>query len=269
MKFSFLSKAAALTAIGGVVLLNAQDGGKKAHDHAGHDHAGHDHAGHDHAKDAKKVAAKPIDLGVAKLTVSKGYGHNVGSQLNRDKEIVDLEAFIQGVRAGFAGKPNEVKREDFEAAMKSLQGIQKAKQDALAAKKKIEDAKLAAKIKPELNAFLAETLIKTKSGLEYKIVKKGDGASPVASDTVTVHYTGYLTDGTKFDSSVDRGQPASFPLGNVIKGWTEGLQLMKVGSKYRFKIPADLAYGANGQGPIPANSTLIFDVELIAIQKAK
>jgi peptidylprolyl isomerase len=108
----------------------------------------------------------------------------------------------------------------------------------------------------------------TASGLKYQILKKGTGtASPKATDTVKVHYHGTLLDGTVFDSSVQRGEPISFPLNGVIPGWTEGLQLMKVGDKFRFEIPANLAYGPNSPTPaIPPNSTLVFEVELLGIQ---
>ena len=111
-------------------------------------------------------------------------------------------------------------------------------------------------------------MIATASGLKYQVLKKGTGAvSPKATDTVNVHYHGTLLDGTVFDSSVERGQPISFPLNGVIPGWTEGVQLMKVGDKFKFEIPPNLAYGAASPSPkIPPNSTLVFEVELLGIQ---
>jgi len=121
-------------------------------------------------------------------------------------------------------------------------------------------------------AFLAEnakkaTIVTTASGLQYEILTPGTGTvSPKATDNVTVHYKGATIDGKEFDSSYSRGEPTSFPLNRVIPGWTEGVQLMKEGAKYRFYIPSDLAYGEQGAGPIAPNSTLIFDVELIKIQ---
>lgn len=111
-------------------------------------------------------------------------------------------------------------------------------------------------------------MVTTASGLKYQVLKHGNGTvSPKPTDTVTVHYKGTLLDGTVFDSSLDRGQPISFPLNGVIRGWTEGLQLMKVGDKFKFVIPPDLAYGENSPTPaIPPNSTLVFEVELLGIQ---
>jgi FKBP-type peptidyl-prolyl cis-trans isomerase len=121
-------------------------------------------------------------------------------------------------------------------------------------------------------AFLAENakkpnIITTASGLQYEILKKGEGATPSATDNVTVHYKGTTIDGEEFDSSYSRGEPATFPLNRVIAGWTEGVQLMQEGAKYRFYIPSDLAYGAHGAGrAIGPNAALIFDVELIKVQ---
>jgi len=113
-----------------------------------------------------------------------------------------------------------------------------------------------------------DSVVQTKSGLQYMVLKEGTGAKPGPTDEVTVHYTGKLLDGTVFDSSVDRGEPATFPLDRVIAGWTEGLQLMSEGSEYRFFIPSELAYGSQGSGDkILPNATLIFDVKLIKVEK--
>lgn len=136
---------------------------------------------------------------------------------------------------------------------------------------KIQDAKSAAAKQEGIDFLEAnkskDGVMTTASGLQYKVIKEGTGAQPVASDKVTVHYRGTLIDGTQFDSSYDRGQPASFGLNQVIKGWTEGLQLMKEGATYQFYIPQELGYGGQAApgGAIPAFSTLIFDVELISI----
>ena len=107
----------------------------------------------------------------------------------------------------------------------------------------------------------------TASGLQYQVVKEGDGLQPGPNDVVTVHYTGKLIDGTVFDSSVERGEPATFAVGQVIPGWVEGLQLMREGAAYRLFIPSNLAYGPHGTGPIQPNSTLIFDVQLLKVEK--
>ena len=136
--------------------------------------------------------------------------------------------------------------------------------------KKASDVKLSIKKEEEFLAANAkrEGVRTTASGLQYEVVKMGDGAKPIASDKVKVHYEGYLLNGKKFDSSIDRGQPAQFTLNRVIQGWTEGLQYMPVGSKFTFYIPYQLAYGAQGAGNlIKPYSTLIFEVELLEIIK--
>jgi FKBP-type peptidyl-prolyl cis-trans isomerase FklB len=110
-------------------------------------------------------------------------------------------------------------------------------------------------------------VIKTQSGLEYEVLESGDGATPGPTDHVTAHYHGTFTDGKVFDSSVDRGQPIDLPVNGVIAGWTEALQMMKEGDKWRLTVPPELGYGAAGVGPIPGNTTLIFEVQLIAVKK--
>ena len=134
------------------------------------------------------------------------------------------------------------------------------------AKQQREETRKAGTAYLETNAA-KEGVKVTDSGLQYEVIKQGDGAKPTAADTVTVHYTGTLIDGTVFDSSRERGQPTTFPLSNVIQGWTEGLALMPVGSQYRLTIPAELAYGDQDLGSIPAGSVLVFDVELLDIAK--
>ena len=172
---------------------------------------------------------------------------------------LDEQAFQDGVAAHFAGQDAGDMEARVEEAMAYVQKIQQAAAMAEGAEN------LAAG-----EAFLAENgaregVITTESGLQYEVITAGDGAMPTLSDTVTTHYHGTLIDGEVFDSSVDRGQPASFPVSGVISGWTEALQLMPVGSKWRLFVPADLAYGSQQRGPIAANSTLIFEVELLEI----
>jgi|SaaInlStandDraft_1057018.scaffolds.fasta_scaffold143785_1 FKBP-type peptidyl-prolyl cis-trans isomerase FkpA len=208
------------------------------------------------AQEAPKVAPKVVDttpapsLEEAIKTVSSFYGYNIGSQLSTQKKFVSMDEFLTAIKAAVEGGKNPVDQATFQKAFKVIQDEQKRENLG------------------DLKDFLTEKLTETPSGLGYKVVKEGSGDKPKAEDTVTVHYTGYLTDGVKFDSSVDRGQPATFALNQVIPGWTEGVQLMSIGSKYRFKIPGKLAYGERGAPPrIPANATLVFDIELIAIKK--
>lgn len=203
--------------------------------------------------DAEKAVAKAT-TNVGKISYATGY--QIGERTPPDMEV---EQFIQGLRDAKAKKKMVFTEEELNKAMTAYQ------QEA---QKKVEQesqAKVAAG-----KAFLAENakkpgVVTTSSGLQYQVIKEGTGKLPTASSQVTVNYEGKLLDGTVFDSSIARHEPVTFPLNQVIPGWTEGLQLMKEGAKYRFFIPSELAYGAVESGPIPANSTLIFEVELIKV----
>ncbi len=195
--------------------------------------------------------------------ISYALGINVAEYLQGMPLTPDMDLVVSGLRDLLAGTP-KLSHEEYQAAMQLCQ--QKMRSAA-----QTRAAEAGAKMKAEGDAFLAENGRKagvrtTASGLQYEVISEGTGKRPAASDTVRVHYTGKLLDGTVFDSSVSRGDPAEFGLAQVISGWTEGLQLMAVGSKYRFFIPPQLAYGEHGAGSsIPPMATLIFDVELLAI----
>ena len=198
---------------------------------------------------------------------SYSIGYNLGRTL-RDQGIeVDMGLIRQGISDGFEDAQALLTAEEMQAAINELQ---QAVQARISERRSREGA---ANLEAG-ESFLSENgqrdgVVTTASGLQYEVLTEGSGAKPSATSTVTVHYVGTLLDGTKFDSSVDRGQPAQFPLNRVIPGWTEGLQLMSVGSKYRLFVPAGLAYGEAGAGAdIGPNSTLIFEVELIAIEGA-
>ena len=191
---------------------------------------------------------------------SYAIGVNVGKGMSRDGIELDYEAFVQGIKDAYAGK-NQFTDEQMQQIFMDLQEDIEAKKKSGAA---IEIEKGA--------QFLAENkknpgVKETASGLQYLVLQEGKGEHPTATSKVTVHYTGKLIDGTVFDSSVDRGEPITFGLNQVIRGWTEGLQLMTPGSKYRFFIPYNLGYGEQGAGGmIPGGATLIFDVELISFE---
>ncbi|MDO6527688.1 FKBP-type peptidyl-prolyl cis-trans isomerase [Motilimonas sp. 1_MG-2023] len=178
---------------------------------------------------------------------------------------LDKEQIIAGISDALRG---ELKLKD-EDVIATLQAYDKKLSEIAQAKQ----AEATEKSKTEATAYLAENAKKegvttTDSGLQYQVLTAAEGDKPNAEDTVTVHYEGRLLNGEVFDSSMTRGQPATFPLNRVIAGWTEGVQLMSVGSKYQFTIPAELAYGDQGAGNIPPHSALIFDVELLSIEKA-
>nr|WP_298498151.1 FKBP-type peptidyl-prolyl cis-trans isomerase [uncultured Algibacter sp.] len=199
-------------------------------------------------------------------SVSYAIGMDVARNVKASFEDFDSDLFMQGFNN--VTDSSDILLEESKAQQVVRAYFQK-KQQADAAKRQEE----AAKNKEEGEKFLAENKTKdgvktTESGLQYIVLKEGTGAKPTTSSKVKVHYHGTLIDGTVFDSSVDRGEPTEFGVTQVIKGWTEGLQLMKEGAKYKFFIPSDIAYGANPRpgGKIKANSTLIFDVELLEVK---
>lgn len=191
-------------------------------------------------------------------------GQDIGRSLQGRGADMDLAIVFRGIEDAFSGKEPLVTAD--EAAAIKQEYAAKLREER-AAKMKEEGEKN----RQEGEAFLAENskkpgVVTTKSGLQYLVLEEGKGPKPVETDQVKVHYKGTLLDGTEFDSSYKRGRPANFALNRVIRGWTEGLQLMSPGGKYRFFIPADLGYGARGSGPkIGPNATLIFDVELVEI----
>lgn len=197
--------------------------------------------------------------------VSYALGLGIGSQLkDMGAEALNIDDFAQAIKDVISGAELKVSQSESQQIVQKFFQEQEAKQRAKAAEK----GKI---LKEEGEKYLAENakkdgVVVTASGLQYTVIKEGTGKQPKASDTVKCHYEGFLTNGTVFDSSIQRGEPASFPLNAVIKGWTEGLQLMKEGAKYRFFIPYNLAYGeAGAAGAIPPYAALIFDVELIEV----
>ncbi len=193
---------------------------------------------------------------------SYAIGLNIGMNFNKQKIAINPDVFVAGVKDGLAGKPQMTEAEVRET-MTNLEKDMESKQKEASQKNASDGEKFLAENKKK------EGVKTTASGLQYKVIKEGTGPQPKATDTVTVNYRGTLIDGTEFDSSYKRGQPATFPLNAVIKGWTEGLQLMKVGSKYQIFIPASLGYGERGAGAdIGPNSTLIFEVELMDTKAA-
>jgi len=192
-------------------------------------------------------------------------GMDIGKSLREQGTEVDLDALIEAVRSTFNGEELAMTAE--EAAEVRQAYIQRRQAEQQAEASQAGAANLA-----EGQKFLAENKVKegvqtTESGLQYKVMTMGDGAKPTATQTVKVHYRGTLLDGTEFDSSYARNEPISFALNRVIAGWTEGVQLMPVGSKFMFYIAPELAYGEGGGGPIPPNSTLVFEVELLDIEE--
>jgi FKBP-type peptidyl-prolyl cis-trans isomerase FklB len=219
----------------------------------------------------KKSSSSPAKIElvapVSKLDrLSYAIGLNFGKQFKSQNIDINPAMLYEALKTVYGGTPAAMTDEE---VMDTLQSFEKEMQEKMQG-----DAKKAAEGNKEKGrAWLAENkkkagVVELTSGLQYEVIKEGTGESPKATSTVTTHYTGTLIDGTVFDSSVERGQPAQFPVNGVIKGWTEALQLMKPGSKYKLYIPSDLAYGDGGSPPkIGPGETLIFEVELISVDK--
>jgi len=209
----------------------------------------------------------PVELKSVKDKASYSIGLSIGRNMKQQGFDLELSTLAAGIADGLRGDA-QLTDEEIEKVMTAFQQDFEAQQagrmKATAEKNKKEGATfLAANAKKE-------GVVSTKSGLQYQVLKEGKGPKPTKNDTVTTHYVGTLLDGTEFDSSIKRGEPATFPVGGVIGGWTEALQLMPVGSKWRLFIPAELAYGARGAGrDIGPNATLVFEVELLDIGEGK
>ncbi|MBG6287124.1 MULTISPECIES: FKBP-type peptidyl-prolyl cis-trans isomerase [Pseudomonas] len=201
-----------------------------------------------------------LNLSTDEARVSYGIGRQLGDQL-RENPVpgMTLDAILAGLSDAYAGAesrvPGEALSASFQVIRERMQAEAQAKAEAAAAVGReylVENAK-------------REGITVLPSGLQYEVLVSGDGAKPSREDTVRTHYHGTLVDGTVFDSSYERGQPAEFPVGGVIAGWVEALQLMNAGSKWRLHVPSELAYGGQAVGSIPPHSVLVFDVELLEI----
>jgi FKBP-type peptidyl-prolyl cis-trans isomerase FkpA len=220
---------------------------------------------------AQEQAAKTVQFAnddeKAAYAIGVSFANYLTGSLEKPKELgveLDRAMVLKGIQHAFDNK-SELSDEEARDALQKFD----ARLNEIATTKAKEKADADKKAGDDFRADFEkqEGVKKTESGLLYQVEQEGTGASPQATDTVQVHYKGTLIDGTQFDSSYDRGEPATFPLNRVISGWTEGVQLMKEGAKFKFVIPPELAYGEQDTPTIPANSTLIFEVELLKVEK--
>ncbi len=209
---------------------------------------------------------KKVDKLASRIdSVSYSIGLNMGSGLKNQEIEIQTDALMQGIIDAYQERELLLEESEWQQVLRTFQTDLRTKQ------RESMDEEGEANMQKGAAFLIANAkkkgVVALPSGMQYKVIQEGDGPQPVATDNVVVHYTGKLLDGTVFDSSVERGEPATFRLNQVIKGWTEGLQLMSVGSKYELYIPSDLAYGARGSGGrIQPNQTLIFEVELLEIK---
>jgi FKBP-type peptidyl-prolyl cis-trans isomerase len=209
-------------------------------------------------KTSAEFAKQDADV---KIKVSYIYGYNVGKNIKQSNMDIDAALFSTGLKEGMKGDKIKYSDDEIKKITSDYQKVMERKMEAMAQKAKKDGADFLAKNKTKTG------VVTLPSGLQYKVIKEGTGAIPKESDQVKTNYVGKLVDGTEFDSSIKRGQPAVFPVGGVIKGWQEALKLMKVGSKWELYIPPELAYEDRPMQNIPGNSTLIFEMELLSIEK--
>lgn len=227
------------------------------------------------AKPSVPPAAAPAPI--TKDKISYAVGMSMGNQWKQNEFDFDPDIVTAAIKDILAGTPTKMTEAEMQSTIQAWQAEMRPKMEAARAKMeaKREETRQAeaVKNKAEGDTFLAANAKKdgvktTASGLQYRVITEGKGAIPKSTDTVSTHYVGRLLDGKEFDSSRKREQPAEFPVSGVIKGWTEALLLMKTGSKWELTIPSNLAYGEKGNPRIPPNSTLIFEIELLAIKPA-
>jgi len=217
------------------------------------------------APSVEAVSENSISLETEMEKISYIIGTQIARNFKSQEIDVDVDSLAQGIKDALAGTTLAISQEEMKTVYGAWQKRMRAQQAAKQAKEASENL-------AKGNAYLAanktkEGVIVLPSGLQYKVIKEGTGKTPVAADKVKTNYRGTLIDGTEFDSSYKRGKPAEFPVTGVIKGWVEALQLMKEGGKWELYIPADLAYGSRARPTIPANSALIFEIELLEIVK--
>ncbi len=204
-------------------------------------------------------------LETQKERISYSMGLDLGNYLSGLEGKIDLDILKQGIDDGFSGAEPRLTAEQIEEAQEEFASVMKAEQEEMLAEMKEKNAAIGTAFLEEHRK--AEHVTVTESGLQYEVLREADGQKPAPTDTVKVDYVGTLVDGSEFDSSIKRGEPAVFQVDQVIPGWSEALQLMNVGSKYRVVIPSGLAYGERGAAPvIEPNSVLIFEIDLLSIE---